>query len=174
MGLFSFSVTWDHNTCLSHLPGLFWGSRIWKHVVNCKVWYPCRMPLFCRWHFKKIYWFIWSMSPQPLCMGSLKPHRDSCLKPSRYRCANKGTFKIAQQSRGKAGPGSLDSSFSALYSNRLWNVTSRACEWRFFLLLAESERQEVSCPPGALPLQHLAFPSTTSAFTGFNRISFFS
>lgn len=107
MGLFSFSVTWDHNTCLSHLPGLLWGSRIWTHVVKYKVWYPCCMSLFCRWHLKKFYWLIWSMSPQPLCMGSLKPHRDSCLKPSRYRCANKGTFKIAQQSRGKAGPGSI-------------------------------------------------------------------
>lgn len=92
------------------------------------------------------------LNPQHLCIRNLKLYRDSCLKPSCYKWANGGPFKTAQQMKGKAGPESPDSSFSAP-SSILQSVTSRACEWRFFLLRAESERQEVSFPPGPLPLE---------------------
>lgn len=63
-----------------------------------------------------------------------------------------------EDGRGKQRPswaGSLESSLRALYSDGLQNIIRRAHEWRFFLLLAESGRREVSFPPGALPGQHL-------------------
>ena len=179
MGVLSFSFTRDHNTCLSHLPGLFWGSQTWKHVGNYCNHVVClcsRGDIFKDFIglFGQYDMLLQSSESQPLCIRNLKPHRDSCLLASCCRWANKGTLKMAEESRGQAGPGSLDSSLRVLYSDGLRNIIRRTCEWWFFLLLAELGRGEVPFPPGALPGQHLELPSTASAFTGFKHISLFS
>lgn len=115
MGPFSFFVTWDHNACLPHLPGLFWGSWIWKLAVNCNMLCSRCMCSFLEVTLLQILLaylddmtrFCNLLNPQHLWTRNLKSHKDSLLNPSCHRWTNGHPFKLHSKFEAKAGLGPL-------------------------------------------------------------------